>query len=163
MLKYPCLSVKLVGIDKVKANTYNPNKVASQEMRALETSIKTFGVTLPIVVSYNQDEDIYTIIDGFHRYSTLGKLGAKNIPVVVLDLSLADRYSATVLHNEARGKHDVELDAELIELAIKEGLSEAQICKRFNKTREELHRYKIGIKALANKDYSEAWEGVEDE
>lgn len=162
MIQFPCLSVKLVPICKVEANGYNPNKVATQEMRALETSIKTFGVTLPIVVSYNEDNDIYTIIDGFHRYTVLKSLSVTEIPVVVLELSTADKYSATVLHNEARGKHDVQLDAHLLEMAKQEGLTDAQIRKKFNKTNEELYRLRVGIKALANKEYSKAWE-VDDE
>lgn len=162
MITFPCLMVKLVEIEKIQANNYNPNKVASQEMQALETSIKTFGVTLPIVVSYNKENDIYTIIDGFHRYSILKKLGSSCVPVVVLKLSTANKYSATVLHNEARGKHDVELEAHLLEMAKKEGVSDSKIKKMFNKTNEELYRLRVGIKALANEEYSEAWEGSDE-
>lgn len=158
MIDMPCLRVKTVDIEKVCANNYNPNKVAKQEMKALETSMRTFGVTLPIVVSYDDATDMYTIIDGFHRYSVLKALGEEYIPVVVLDLNTADKYSATVLHNEARGKHDVELEAHLLQMAKAEGVSDNKIKKMFNKTDEEIYRLRVGIRALANGDYSKAWE-----
>ena len=67
---HPVNSVKWVPINKVEANNYNPNSVASKEMGLLHTSIKHDGYTQPIVTVYDPDKDKYVIVDGFHRYFT---------------------------------------------------------------------------------------------
>ena len=58
-IEFPVLNVKMVDIDKVVANDYNPNKVAPPEMRLLKHSIEEDGYTQPIVTYYDKDQDIY--------------------------------------------------------------------------------------------------------
>ena len=60
--------VKWVPIDQVQANDYNPNIVASMELKLLGVSISHDGYTQPIVTIYDKDSDKYVIVDGFHRY-----------------------------------------------------------------------------------------------
>ena len=67
----PVYDVIAVPIEKVKPNTYNPNKVAPPEMRLLYESIKEDGYTMPVVCYYVKAQDIYLIIDGFHRYQVM--------------------------------------------------------------------------------------------
>ena len=62
----PVDCVKWIPADKVKANEYNPNRVASAEMKLLHTSIKLDGYTQPIV-AYKLDNGEYEVVDGFHR------------------------------------------------------------------------------------------------
>ena len=66
--KSPVYHVIAVPVEKIKPNTYNPNAVAPPEMRLLYDSIKADGYTMPIVCYYDKEEDIYIIVDGFHRY-----------------------------------------------------------------------------------------------
>ena len=63
----PVMNVKLVDINKVHANDYNPNKVAAPEMKLLKISIEEDGYTQPIVTFYDADKDEYTVGDGVHR------------------------------------------------------------------------------------------------
>lgn len=70
----PALSRGLIFLPKIEknlANEYNPNKVAPPEMKLLYDSIKEDGYTMPIVCYYNADDDMYEIVDGFHRYQTM--------------------------------------------------------------------------------------------
>ena len=67
----PVYNVKRVHIDKIRANAYNPNSVAPQEMKLLEKSIWEDGYTMPVVCYYIPEEDVYEIVDGYHRYTTL--------------------------------------------------------------------------------------------
>ena len=67
----PVYNVKRIHIDKIRANSYNPNSVAPPEMELLETSIWEDGYTMPIVCYYLKDQDMYEIVDGFHRYTTM--------------------------------------------------------------------------------------------
>lgn len=67
----PVYKVKAVPVEKIQANSYNPNKVAPPEMKLLYESIKEDGYTQPIVCYYLKDEDKYEIVDGFHRYQII--------------------------------------------------------------------------------------------
>ena len=64
-----------VPIEKVRPNNYNPNKVAPPEMKLLYESIKEDGYTMPVVCYYVKAQDIYLIVDGFHRYQDDGSSG----------------------------------------------------------------------------------------
>lgn len=66
--EHPVNNVRWVPVEKVYANDYNPNSVAKNEMRLLYTSIKHDGYTQPVVTVYDEDNDRYVIIDGFHRF-----------------------------------------------------------------------------------------------
>ncbi|MCI8327959.1 MAG: ParB N-terminal domain-containing protein, partial [Lachnospiraceae bacterium] len=65
--KSPVYGVIPVPVEKIEANTYNPNVVAPPEMRLLYESIKADGYTMPIVCYYDEERDKYIIVDGFHR------------------------------------------------------------------------------------------------
>ena len=67
MNKSPVYNIKAVPVEKIVANDYNPNTVASPEMKLLYDSIKEDGYTMPIVCYYDKDKDQYIIVDGFHR------------------------------------------------------------------------------------------------
>lgn len=69
----PAYNVRPVPIEKIQANTYNPNHVAPPEMKLLYESIKDDGYTMPIVCYYLKDQDKYEIVDGYHRYTTMLK------------------------------------------------------------------------------------------
>ena len=63
----PICHVQWIPIQKVHANSYNPNSVAPPEMKLLYTSVKADGYTQPVVVIYDEKKDRYVIVDGFHR------------------------------------------------------------------------------------------------
>ena len=48
----PAYQIKRVPIEKIRANTYNPNRTAPPEFRLLERSILEDGYTMPIVCYY---------------------------------------------------------------------------------------------------------------
>ena len=66
--KSPVYSIRRVPIEKISPNDYNPNAVAPPEMKLLYDSIREDGYTMPIVCYYDQQNDQYIIVDGFHRY-----------------------------------------------------------------------------------------------
>ena len=66
--KSPAYNVKAVPVEKIVANSYNPNVVAPPEMKLLELSIWEDGYTMPLVCYYREEEDIYELVDGYHRY-----------------------------------------------------------------------------------------------
>ena len=56
---HPINEVKWVNVDQIQANDYNPNKVASTELKLLYVSIKQDGYTQPIVTFYDKEIDKY--------------------------------------------------------------------------------------------------------
>ena len=103
--KSPVYNVQAIPVEKIKANDYNPNRVAPPEMKLLEISIWEDGFTQPIVCYYDKDKDEYIVVDGFHRFTTMltspriyEREGGK-MPVVVIDKPLGDRMASTIRHN----------------------------------------------------------------
>lgn len=164
--KSPAYNVRPVPIEKIQANTYNPNHVAPPEMKLLYESIKDDGYTMPIVCYYLKDKDKYEIVDGYHRYTTM--LKHKDIyerehgmlPVAVIDKPLEDRIASTIRHNRARGTHSVDLMVNIVNELKESGMSDAWIMKNIGMDADELLRLKQvgGLAAMfKDDDYSKAW------
>ncbi|WP_048791337.1 IbrB-like domain-containing protein [Streptococcus pasteurianus] len=163
----PVYNIKKIPIEKIQANSYNPNHVATPEMKLLYESIKADGYTMPIVCYYLKDEDKYEIVDGFHRYTTM--LNHKDIyerengclPVSVIDKSLEERMASTVRHNRARGSHDIGLMANIVAELIGSGMSDTKVMKSLGMDADELLRLKqvSGLASLfADKEFSKSWD-----
>lgn len=169
MFTSPVYKVFAVPVEKVEANDYNPNKVASPEMRLLELSILEDGYTQPVVTFYDKEKDKYIIVDGFHRYSVL--LNNKKIfereqgklPVVVIDKDLGERIASTIRHNRARGSHDIDLMSNIITELHNLGRTDEWIAKHLGMDADEVLRLKqiTGLAELfKDRSFSEAWEAT---
>lgn len=163
----PVYNVRPVSVEKIRANAYNPNTVAPPEMKLLYKSILEDGYTMPIVCYYIPDDDIYEIVDGYHRYRVM--MEHKDIyerengcmPVVVIDKDLSNRMASTIRHNRARGSHSIELMTNIVADLVESGMSDAWIMKNIGMDAEELLRLKqiSGLASLfKDKEFSHAWE-----
>ena len=62
-----------------------------------------------------KSQDIYLIVDGFHRYQVMMdhpdiyEREQGLLPVSVIEKPIDKRMASTVRHNRARGTHDVDL------------------------------------------------------
>ena len=169
MVKSPVYNVKAVPIEKIRANAYNPNAVAPPEMRLLERSIREDGYTMPIVCYYMPDDDIYEIVDGYHRYKvmmTCADIREREggmMPVVVIDKDISNRMASTIRHNRARGTHSIDIMVNIVGELVQSGMSDEWIAKNIGMDADELLRLKqiSGIAALfKDREFSEAWEAV---
>jgi ParB-like chromosome segregation protein Spo0J len=159
----PVYAVKAIPIEKIRANAYNPNIVAPPEMKLLELSIWEDGYTMPCVCYYLSDEDVYELVDGFHRYlvmKTSRRIYEREkglLPVSVINKDLSNRMASTIRHNRARGVHSIELMTHIVAELKKAGMSDAWIMKNIGMDKDELLRFKqvSGLAALfADKDFS---------
>jgi ParB-like chromosome segregation protein Spo0J len=154
--KSPVYNVIAVPLEKIRANSYNPNAVAPPEMKLLETSIWEDGYTMPVVCYYLPDEDIYEIVDGYHRYTTLktsDRIREREngmLPVVVIDKDQSNRMASTIRHNRARGSHSIELMSNIVSELVQSGMSDAWILRHIGMDKDELLRLKqiTGLAAL---------------
>lgn len=159
----PCVNTIIVARHLVQANTYNPNAMPDEKKEALEESIKLAGFAYPVAAWWDNDQRLFVIVDGFHRWLITGydHLGMEHIPVVPLDLTPEQRMMATWTFNKARGHHQVDLDAELIRRLIEQGVEEDDIATKLGVDIETIYRYKqvTGIVELfKNAQYSMSWE-----
>lgn len=163
----PVYNVIRVPVDKIRANEYNPNRVAPPEMELLYQSIKEDGYTMPIVCYYHEEDDMYEIVDGFHRYTVMLKY--KDIyereggclPVSVIDKPISERMASTIRHNRARGTHNIDLMSNIVAELVEMGKSDRWIAKHLGMDVDEILRLKqiTGLAALfADKQFSRAWE-----
>ena len=167
--KSPVYNVQAVPVEKIQANSYNPNSVATPEMKLLYQSILVDGFTMPIVCYYLPNIDKYEIVDGFHRYRTIVEnkdiYERENgcIPVVVIDKPLNDRMASTIRHNRARGTHSVELMTNIVSELVETGMGDDWIMKNIGMDKDELLRFKqlSGLISLfKDKEFSKAEEEV---
>lgn len=165
----PVDMVMWVPAEKVQANAYNPNKVASPEMKLLYTSIKLDGYTQPIV-AYKLPNDRYEVVDGFHRnrvgkeYTDIYKRIHGYLPIVVIDKPIDERMGSTIRHNRARGTHQIRGMSDIVLELTREGWSEEEICKKLGMEIDEVIRLKqiTGLKeAFASHEFSKSWEEYE--
>lgn len=165
-ISVPCANTLLVARDLVVANTYNPNHVSDDKMELLRQSIVDNGFAFPIVVIWDNDQGVFVVVDGFHRYLISGPkwLDMSHVPVAVLAHDANQRMIATWQFNKARGAHEVDLDADLIRALIQQGMEEDEIAKVLGIDLDTVHRYKqlTGIADLfKGAQYSMSWEIME--
>lgn len=163
----PVYNVMRVPMDRVKSNDYNPNKVAPPEMELLETSIWEDGYTQPVVTYYDEEQDIFIVVDGFHRWRTLKESERIRdrekgmLPIVVIDKEIGERMASTIRHNRARGTHNIELMSGIVAELVDVGKSDRWICKHIGMSPDELLRLKqiTGVAALfSSNEFSASWE-----
>ncbi len=169
--KSPVYNILSVPVEKVKPNTYNPNTVAPPEMRLLYESIRIDGYTMPIVCYYSKENDIYVIVDGFHRYRIMLEYPdiyereQGMLPVSVINKSIDQRMASTIRHNRARGNHNVDLMSNIVKELHELGRSDAWISKHLGMDRDEILRLKqiTGLAALfKDVKFGKAWIPVEE-
>lgn len=154
--------------EAVEANEYNPNAVAPPEWSMLNQSIKQDGYTMSIVAS--KEAGVIKIVDGFHRrlvertnpevsQSTFGRVPLTQIRQEVS--GKGDRMASTILHNRARGSHNIELMSQIVSELVEMGKGDAWICKHIGMSADELLRMKqiTGLASLfQNHSFSKSWE-----
>jgi ParB-like chromosome segregation protein Spo0J len=164
--------VRWVPVAEVEANDYNPNAVAPPEMELLRISIMADGYTQPIVT--NDEDGTRVVIDGFHR-NRVGRecedVAARiqgYLPVVQIRsdrVDRGDRIAATIRHNRARGKHQVDRMADIVLELKRRNWSDEKIGRELGMDPDEVLRLAqiTGLAdAFLNRDFSEAWEAVID-
>lgn len=154
--------------EAIEPNNYNPNNVAPPEKRLLLKSLELDGFTQPVVVIRNSAHH-YEIIDGFHRHElgkskpTLRKQLKGYLPVTCLRASKtrkSERMAATIRHNRARGRHQIQEMSEIVRELAQQGWDDTQIGKELGMDDDEVLRLKqINglLEMFAGRRFSSAW------
>lgn len=151
----------VVPITDLISNSYNPNRMPDREMGLLCQCIKKYGFLFPIITSWDEEKRKYRIIDGYHRYEVLKRIGATEVSIIDLKLPYHEAVQLTVLMNRIKGLHQVELMSDLVVKLEDLGLTDDEICNNLGMESEEYLRLKqqLGIAhAFRNHEYSKSWE-----
>jgi ParB-like chromosome segregation protein Spo0J len=163
-LPQPIDKVAWLHVDELKANNYNPNRVAPPELELLKISIIEDGWTQPIVITDDKE-----IVDGFHRYlacksdTRVYRKTHGYVPTVVIaPKDLSSKQMATIRHNRARGTHTVLAMSKIVQSMVeKEKLSMKEICERLQMEPEEVTRLaaRVGIPQsdILGAEWSKEW------
>lgn len=161
----PVSRIQFIDVDMIEPNDYNPNAVARQEMKLLETSISHDGYTQPTVTIWDEQKQKYVIIDGFHRYyvmktsKLINERNGGKLPIVILDKNINERMASTVRHNRARGKHSLTGMGNIVMSMAQNGMTDEEICNELGLEPDEFVRlkYTTGIdKLFENNEYSQS-------
>lgn len=120
--KSPAYNVKAVPVEKIVANSYNPNVVAPPEMKLLELSIHRYLVMKTSVRIYKRENGL--------------------LPVTVINKDISNRMASTIRHNRARGMHSLELMTGIVAELSKSGMSDSWIMRNIGMDKNELLRFK---------------------
>ncbi len=135
--------VEWVPRDSLRANDYNPNHVAPDELALLKMSLLQDGWTQPIVTRDGEE-----IVDGFHRWliaedPEVAAMTDGLVPIVRLpkDLTPAQQRMATIRHNRARGQHGIVKMADIVTDMVEHmGVPEEDVERGLGMESEEVRR-----------------------
>jgi len=100
------LDIRLVDINQVKPNEWNPNEQTDYIFEKEIKSIRKFGFIVPITVREKEEND-FEIIDGEHRWRAMREMGAIKIPINNIGRRKdVDAKQLTIILNELKGKAD---------------------------------------------------------
>ena len=97
-------------IKELRLDPANPRRISDEELESLTRSIREFGLIDPIIAR-REDK---VVIGGQQRLLAARKLGMKQVPVVLVDLSEDQAHLLNLALNRISGSWDQELLARLL-------------------------------------------------
>lgn len=104
---------KIVNIDSIIANEWNPNRMSDFIYQKMKKTISEKGLFGSIIC--RPLAGCYQILDGEHRWKACKELGFKEIPIEVSVNEISDQDTKfwTVYFNNTKGKDDIEKISEI--------------------------------------------------
>ena len=99
--------IVMVDIDKIKLDPTNPNVMTEAQLDALCKNLTNEKIGDVNPIKLNKD---HTVIDGEHRVKAYKRLGVKQVPCIVLNLSKTELKMQRQILNKLHGEHDPQKD-----------------------------------------------------
>lgn len=106
----PSLTVEDVPIERLRPDPTNPRRISDDELEALTRSLREFGFVQPVLA--RRDDGI--VVGGHQRLVAARRLGITIVPVIWLDLPLAQTRLLGLALNKISGSWDEQLLARLL-------------------------------------------------
>lgn len=96
-------TAKEIRLDRIVPDPSQPRRTFDPlRLEELATSITLEGVLQPIVVRYDEDDDIYVIVHGERRWRATREAGLKTIPAIVREVDEEHRLIQQLMENVVR-------------------------------------------------------------
>lgn len=113
-------NVKSISVELIQPNTYQPRKYFNEEaIEELAQSIKAYGIIQPISVR-KAEEDRYELVAGERRFRAAKKIGLKEVPAIIINITDKDSAVIALLENLQREDLNFIETAEAYQNLIKE-------------------------------------------
>src|ERR1700722_2237274 len=99
----PTRRIERIPISEIRI--VNPRSRSQKTFRGIITNIESVGLKKPITAfrrEATQDGTRYDLVCGQGRLEALAALGATEVPALLIDASLKDRYLMSLVENVAR-------------------------------------------------------------
>jgi ParB family chromosome partitioning protein len=147
--------VQMVPIERIRViNSRVRSDVKFQEM---VTNISKVGLKKPITVSRRTEDDGYDLVCGQGRLEAYLALGQSQVPAIVVDAPLHDRYLMSLVENLARPPRTTLQLAREIEVLRKRGYTNADIAAKVGLS----ETYVANLSKLLNKGETRLVDAVE--
>lgn len=129
--------VNYISLNRVSPNPRQPRThIDADELTALSASIREHGIIQPIVVSYDETSDQYTLIAGERRWLAAKQAGLDTIPALIRAVSDQQRLELALIENIQRADlNPLEAAEAYRQLSDDFGLSHEEISTRVGKSR----------------------------
>lgn len=126
---------KMISLERIRPNPDQPRKQLG-ELRELTLSIREKGVLAPLLVRYDPEDDMYTIISGERRYHAAKAAGLMEVPCIEKDADTAEMLELALVENLQRKDLNPFEEAEgLHALAEQFDYTHEEIARRIGKSR----------------------------
>ena len=123
----PSEEIKMVKLDELRSNPYQPRKVFDKELlEGLASSIKEYGILEPIIVKKSIKG--YEIVAGERRSIAAKMAGLSEVPAIIRDFNDEEMMSIALLENIQRENLNI----------IEEALAYKKMIEVMHITQEEL-------------------------
>ena len=112
----------------IEPNPHQPRKIFhEEELEALASSIKVDGIIQPLIVARTLTPGKYTLIAGERRWKAAQRIGMNTVPILIKDVTDADRLRIALIENIQRSDLT----------AIEEAQAYASLVEDFGLTQEQ--------------------------
>jgi len=126
---------KMVSIDRLRPSPNQPRK-ALGDLRELTHSIREKGLLEPLLVRFDPEDDMYTIISGERRFHAAKAAGLQEVPCIEKDANHAEALELSLVENLQRKDLDPFEEADgLARLAREFDYTHDEIARRIGKSR----------------------------
>ena len=129
-LKTKIKQIKLIPVNKIEIPEKRiHSRLDKKRQELLESSMKSFGLLLPIIVRKQPIKENYRLVCGENRLKVFKDLNREFIPAIVLEPEEGDDLIYQIIENVARGEYDPVEVADLIDEWVKKGRSIFQLAR----------------------------------
>jgi ParB family chromosome partitioning protein len=126
---------KMISLDRIRPNPSQPRKELGS-LRELTQSVREKGVLEPLLVRFDAEEDMYTIISGERRYHAAKAAGLLEVPCIEKAADTAEMLELALIENLQRKDLNPFEEAEGLQaLANQFDYTHEEIARRIGKSR----------------------------